>query len=254
MTREDLESTGAAAAPIRIAMWSGPRNLSTALMRSFGNRRDTAVEDEPLYANYLAATGLEHPGREEVLRAQDPDAASVIRRLVGPVPGGRRIWYQKHMSHHLREGLEDLVPGWLDRLRHAFLVRDPARVIASFSKVVAAPTPEDLGLPQQLRLLERLRSQGLDPPVLDAADIRRDPRGTLSELCGRLGISFDEAMLAWPPGPRDTDGVWAKHWYASVERSIGFAPPEEGPPPKIPQALQGVLAECRALHEAMLAS
>jgi hypothetical protein len=239
--------------PIRIAMWSGPRNLSTALMRSFGNRRDTAVEDEPLYASYLAATGLEHPGREDVIAAQDPDAATVIRRLVGPVPDGRRIWYQKHMSHHLREGLEDLVSGWLDRLRHAFLVRDPARVIVSFSKVVASPTPEDLGLPQQLRLLERLRSQGLDPPVVDAADIRRDPRRALSELCRRLGIPFDEAMLAWPPGPRESDGVWARHWYASVERSTGFAGPEEGPPLKVPQALRGVLAECQALHRAMLA-
>jgi hypothetical protein len=238
--------------PIRIAMWSGPRNLSTALMRSFGNRCDTAVVDEPLYAHYLKATGIEHPGRSEILVAHDSDAASVERALIGPVPHGRRIWYQKHMSHHLLSGMEDLVPGWLGRLTHAFLVRDPARVIVSFAKVVANPKPEDLGLPQQLRLLERLRAEGLRPPIVDAAEIRRDPRATLSRLCRSIGIPFDEAMLAWPAGPRETDGVWAKHWYASVERSTGFEPPEEGPPPEVPPALRGVLSECLAIHAAIL--
>jgi hypothetical protein len=237
--------------PIRIAMWSGPRNLSTALMRSFGSRPDTAVSDEPFYAHYLKATGIDHPGREEILSAHESDAAAVARGLIGPVPGGRRVWYQKHMSHHLLPGMEDLVPGWIEGLTHAFLVRDPARVIVSFAKVVANPTPEDLGLPQQLRLLERLRQRGLHPPIVDAAEIRRDPRTTLSRLCGSLGIPFDEAMLAWPAGPRETDGVWAKHWYASVERSTGFEPPEAGEPPAVPASLRGVLSECRAIHAAI---
>ncbi len=243
-----------APAVVRLAMWSGPRNLSTALMRSFGNRADTAVVDEPFYAHYLKATGLEHPGREEILATHESDAATVANALIGPVPGGRRLWYQKHMSHHLLPGMDDLVPGWLDRLTHAFLVRDPARVIVSFAKVVANPTPEDLGLPQQLRLLERLRAQGLRPPVVDAAEIRGDPRGSLTRLCGAVGIPFDEAMLAWPAGPRETDGVWAKHWYASVERSTGFEPPEEGEPPEVPSDLQGVLAECRPIFEAIRAA
>jgi hypothetical protein len=158
------------------------------------------------------------------------------------------------MSHHLLPGMDDLVPGWLDRLTHAFLVRDPARVIVSFAKVVVNPTPEDLGLPQQLRLLERLRAQGLRPPVVDAAEIRGDPRGSLTRLCGAVGIAFDEAMLAWPAGPRETDGVWAKHWYASVERSTGFEPPEQGEPPEVPSDLRGVLAECRAIYEAIRAA
>lgn len=241
------------AAPIRIAMWSGPRNLSTALMRSFGNRRDTVVADEPLYAAYLDATGVDHPGREEILARHERDPATVVRSLIGPVPEGKPIWYQKHMSHHLLPEFEEVVPEWLDRPRHAFLVRDPARVIVSFARVVAEPTPEDLGLPQQLRLLERLRRRGADPPVVDAAEIRGDPRGTLSRLCERLGISFDGAMLAWPAGPRATDGVWAKHWYASVERSTGFAPPEDEPPPRIPSALRAVHERCRAIYDALRA-
>ena len=240
-------------APIRIAMWSGPRNLSTALMRSFGNRADTAVSDEPLYAHYLKSTGIEHPGRDEILAAHETDAVAVARALIGPIPGAKRVWYQKHMSHHLLPGMEDLVPGWIEGLTHAFLVRDPARVIVSFAKVVANPTPEDLGLPQQLRLLQRLRAGGLNPPIVDAAEIRLDPRATLSRLCGSLGIPFDEAMLAWPAGPRDTDGVWAKHWYGSVERSTGFEPPEAGEPPTVPASLRGVLSECRAIYDAIRA-
>jgi hypothetical protein len=213
-----------------------------------------AMWSEPFYAHYLKATGIEHPGREEILATHESDAATVANALIGPVPGGRRLWYQKHMSHHLLPGMDDLVPGWLDRLTHAFLVRDPARVIVSFAKVVANPTPEDLGLPQQLRLLERLRAQGLRPPVVDAAEIRGDPRGSLTRLCGAVGIAFDEAMLGWPAGPRETDGVWAKHWYASVERSTGFEPPEEGEPPEVPSDLRGVLAECRAIYEAIRAA
>ncbi len=241
-------------APIRIAMWSGPRNLSTALMRSFEHRSDTAVSDEPFYAHYLEATGAEHPGREEILAHCETDAETVARSLVGTVPGGKRVWYQKHMSHHLLPGMEDLASGWIARVRHAFLVRDPARVIVSFAKIVPDPTPEDLGLPQQLRLLERLRREGQAPPIVDAAEIRRNPRGTLTALCEALGIPFEERMLAWPAGPRSSDGVWARHWYASVERSTGFEPPEPDEPPEVPPPLRGVLAECRGIYEAIRGS
>ena len=230
-------------------MWSGPRNLSTALMRSWENRADTAVADEPLYAAWLAATGIEHPGRAEILAHHETDPAAAIAALLGPLPPGRTILFQKQMSHHLLHPFEEAVPGWLDRMTHAFLIRDPEAVIRSFDKVVADPTPEALGLPQQCRLLERLRSQGIEPPVIDAMHLRRDPRGVLSALCRALGVPFDEAMLRWPAGPRESDGVWARHWYASVERSTGFEPPDASPPPPLPQRLRPVLAACAPFYE-----
>jgi Sulfotransferase domain len=207
---------------VRIAMWSGPRNLSTALLRSWGNRDDTAVVDEPLYAHYLRRTGIDHPARDAVLRAQDDDWRRVTSWLAGPAPDGRSIWYQKHMTHHITDevGLD-----WLDGLRSAFLIREPAQVIASYAEVRSAPTLDDLGLPQQWRLFTHVRERtGTAPPVVDAADLLRDPPGVLRALCAALGVDFSDRMLSWPPGPRDSDGVWAPHWYGAVERSTGFAP------------------------------
>ena len=209
-------------APVRIAMWSGPRNLSTALLRSWGNRDDTAVVDEPLYAHYLRRTGADHPGRDAVLTAQDDDWRRVVAWLCGPVPGGRPIWYQKHMTHHVTA---DVGPDWLGALRNCFLIRSPAQVIASYTRVRSEPSLDDLGLPQQWRLFTHVRDQtGRIPPVIDAADLLRDPPGVLRALCTALGVPFSDRMLSWPPGPRETDGVWAPWWYASVERSTGFAP------------------------------
>jgi len=196
-------------------MWSGPRTLSTALMRSFENRRDTIVVDEPLYAFYLAETGIEHPARDEIIASMPADWRVVVDELTsGPLPAGRTVYYQKHMTHHLLPAVDRRK---LAGLRHAFLIRDPRRLLASYAKVRHTPTLADLGLEQQVEIYRRFGG-----PVIDAADVTARPRWMLESLCAALSIPFDEAMLAWPPGPRDTDGVWAKHWYARVWASTGF--------------------------------
>ena len=210
------------AAPLRIAMWSGPRNISTAMMRAWENRGDCAVSDEPLYAAYLAATGLDHPAREEVIAAGERDPAKVAAALLGPVPGGRSLWYQKHMSHHLLPGVDH---GWIHALTNVLLIRDPAEVVASYVKSRATVTPSDIGLLQQSWLFDELSERsGAAPMVIDAGDFLRAPEAHLRALCARLGIGFSERMLAWPAGPRDSDGVWAPHWYAAVWASTGFEP------------------------------
>jgi hypothetical protein len=228
----------------RIAMWSGPRNISTALMRSFGSRADTVVVDEPLYASYLRATGLEHPGRDAVLASQPQRWQDVARDLTARLPDGVRVQYQKHMTHHL---LPDVDREWLAGFRHAFLIRDPAHVVASYAAVRAEPTLDDLGFPQQVEIHRRFAG-----PVVDSADVLRNPRATLTALCGALGIAFDEAMLAWPPGPRPTDGVWAPHWYARVEASSGFAPYDPRPP-VVPPRLSGLVEAAMPFYEELAA-
>jgi hypothetical protein len=211
-----------AATPLRIAMWSGPRNISTAMMRAWENRGDCAVSDEPLYAAYLAATGLDHPAREEVIANGECDPAKVVEALLGPVPGDRPIWYQKHMSHHLLPGMAH---EWIHALANVLLIRDPAEVVASYVKSRATVTPEDIGLPQQARLFNELAERnGAAPLVIDAGDFLRAPEAHLRTLCARLGIAFTERMLAWPAGQRDTDGIWAPHWYDAVWASTGFEP------------------------------
>jgi len=206
----------------RIAMWSGPRNISTAMLRSFGSRPDTAVTDEPLYAHYLQVTGVAHPGRDDVIAAHEPDWRKVAATLTGPVPGGREIWYQKHMAHHLLPMIER---GWLDVLTHAFLIREPDEMVASLLRTFPGAGLADTGLPQQCEIFDRVAErQGRAPPVVLASDVLKDPRAQLEALCGALGIPFLNAMLSWPPGRRDTDGAWAPHWYAAVEASTGFEP------------------------------
>ena len=232
--------------PVPIAMWSGPRNISTALMRAFENRPDTAVTDEPLYGHYLLATGLDHPGREEVIAAQPADWREVVASLTGPVPGGRPVWYQKHMTHHL---LPQIGRDWLLQLTNCFLIREPRLVLASYVRTRAAPTLEDLGLPQQLEIFEHLRAaSGRIPPVVDAGEVLADPRRLLGLLCAAIGIPFSERMLAWPAGRRPSDGVWAPHWYASVWRSTGFRPPRAHDAP-LPPALAELAEACRPYYE-----
>lgn len=232
--------------PVRIAMWSGPRSLSTAMMRSWEHRPDTVVVDEPLYAYYLDRTGLDHPGREAVLASQPRDWHTVVQQLTrGPLPDRVAVQYQKHMTHHV---LPEVDLGSLEGLRHAYLVRDPRALLTSYAKVREEPTLEDLGLPQQVALLRRFPG-----PVVDAADVRRDPEGVLRRLCAALGVSFDPAMLAWPAGPRDSDGVWAPHWYASVEASTGFAPARDEPV-EVPRRLRALAEECQVYYEEMAAA
>ena len=211
-------------------MWSGPRNLSTAMMRSFGNRADcTAVMDEPFYAAYLAASGKDHPMREAVLASQPQDWRAVARACAtAAVPAGR-IVYQKQMTHHMLPGfgLE-----WMDGLDHAFLIRAPERVVASYAARREEVTLADLGFDRQAELFDRVAERsGAAPPVIDAEAVRADPEGVLRRLCAALGLGFDPGMLAWPAGPRASDGVWGAHWYAAVTGSTGFAAPEAGPAP-----------------------
>ncbi len=229
----------------RIAMWSGPRNISTALMRSWGSRPDTFVCDEPLYAHYLVQTGIDHPGRDEVIASQDNDWRAVSEWITGPVPGDKTIFYQKHMAHHF---LPDMGRDWLSKLTNVFLIRDPRAMLTSLIKVTPNAGVDDTGLPQQWEMFTRLREEtGGVPAVIDSRDVLEDPRGMLISLCDAIGVPFLEEMLTWDPGPRDTDGVWAKHWYAAVERSIGFAP-YEPKTDEVPERHADVLKQCEACY------
>ena len=231
--------------PLRIAMWSGPRNISTALMRSWGNRPDTFVCDEPFYAHYLAQTKLPHPGADEVIRHQENDWRKVVGWLTGPIPQGKSIFYQKHMAHHLLPNMER---GWLDNVANCFLIRPPREMLASLLHFLPQPTLADTGLPQQLEIFHQVRERsGRTPPILDARDVLGHPQRTLGALCDALNVPFDEAMLSWPPGPRSTDGVWAKHWYAAVEKTTCFQPykPKDDP---VPDSLLPLLAQCEELY------
>jgi len=207
---------------IRIAMWSGPRNISTAMMRSFEARLDTAVVDEPFYAAYLAVTGLDHPMRAEVLASQPNNWRQVAAQLLGDVPGGKSIYYQKHMTHHM---LPDIGLEWMNHCRNAFLIRNPIAVLASYAAKRAEVTLADIGIVQQRELFEREANRlGAAPPVIDGNDVLDNPSRMLSRLCAVLGIPYMDAMLTWHAGRRDTDGVWAPAWYHAVEQSTGFAP------------------------------
>jgi hypothetical protein len=231
---------------MRIAMWSGPRNISTALMRSWGNRPDTFVCDEPFYAHYLVQTKIAHPGAEEVIRHQENDWRKAADWLTGPIPEGKTIFYQKHMAHHLLPNMER---GWLDRLTNCFLIREPREMLTSLLHFLPQPTLADTGLPQQVEIFRQMtRQTGRTPPVVDARDVLDDPRRTLGLLCDALRVPFTEVMLSWPPGRRATDGVWAKYWYAAVERTTSFQryTPKADP---VPEPLRGLHEQCEELYQ-----
>lgn len=235
--------------PIRIAAWSGPRNISTAMMRAWENRPDCSVVDEPLYAHYLQATQLDHPAREAVIAAGDTDWRRVVTHLTGPVPQGRAVWYQKHMSHHLLPGMDT---AWVRGLVNLFLIRDPALVVASYVKSRARVEPADIGLLQQAQLFDELLQAGVPaPPVVDAERFLKAPEAQLRTLCTRLGLPFDARMLSWPPGPRASDGVWAPHWYEAVWKSTGFEPWRDKRV-ALPGPLAAVAEACRAAYERLL--
>ncbi len=211
----------------RIAMWSGPRNISTAMMYSFDNRQDCHVTDEPLYASFLSETKTPHPVARKVIETYENDEKKVISELNGPIPGGKSIWYQKHMCHHVIDW-SDLT--WMDGFHNCFLIRDPREVLLSLRKITNAINLEATGLPQQIRIFEYVNAiSNSNPIVIDSKSVLEDPRSVLSSLCRLLGIDFSEKMLSWDPGPRKCDGVWAKYWYESVWNSSGFesySPPE----------------------------
>lgn len=234
---------------MRIAMWSGPRNLSTAMMYSFGARSDCAVVDEPFYAAYLRMTGLDHPMREEILASQSQDPIEVAAGLCGSTPGARPFWYQKHMTQHMIPGVPR---DWMREVRNVFLIRHPARVIASYAAKRENPTLDDIGFWQQAELFDEVQGWGGDPVVIDSHDIRDDPAGMLERLCDAIGLHYSPGMLSWPQGGHPQDGVWASHWYGAVWRSTGFAGPE-GELPEVPEHLQPVLNAALPFYEKMKA-
>jgi hypothetical protein len=227
-------------------MWSGPRNVSTAFMRSWGNRDDTLVVDEPFYAHYLDCTGLDHPGRDEVLAAHERDWRRVVTALQAPVPEGVAILYQKQMSHHL---LPHMGREWLGSVTHAFLIRDPKPMLASLDEKLGEFDLLATGLPQQVEIFDHVvRSTGRIPPVVDAADLLAAPEPILRALCAALEVEFSPRMLSWPPGPRATDGAWAKYWYERVERSTGFEPRATVEPTVLDGRLAAIEQHCRPLY------
>lgn len=229
-----------------IAMWSGPRNISTAMMRAWENRPDTVVCDEPLYAHYLLATGhTDHPGFNETIRQHETDWRKVVDWLSGPIADGNSIFYQKHMAHHLLPGMN---LDWIAKLTNCLLIRDPADVLRSLVEFLPSPSVDDTGLPHQVDLFETICSLvGTYPPVLDASDVLLNPRGMLQALCLRLKLPFLESMLQWPAGPRETDGAWAPHWYAKVYATTGFASyrPKTN---ELPDRMRPVLDQCHELY------
>ncbi|MFT7680446.1 MAG: hypothetical protein ACI8QC_004452 [Planctomycetota bacterium] len=231
--------------PLRLAMWSGPRNISTALMRSFGARPDAQVCDEPLYAYYLRETGLLHPVRDTILREHENDWRKVVAELSGPLQAGKNIYYQKHMAHHL---LPEMDRAWLDGFESAFLIREPRAMLASLIEKLDAPVLEDTGLPQQVALFEAQRERtGRTPIVIDSKDLLLDPAGMLTQLCERVGLEFDPRMLAWEPGVHPTDGCWAEYWYGNALASTGFAPYRERQV-QLPASYEELARTCEQLY------
>lgn len=232
---------------IRIAMWSGPRNISTALMRSWDARPDTVVCDEPLYAHYLRHTGItHHPGHAEIVEHHEPDLQTVIDWLLAPLPPGKTVFYQKQMAHHL---LPHVPLDWTRSLANVFLIRDPREMLLSLLEFFPKPRLEETGLPQQSQLFQRLQAEsGLPPAVIDARDVLLDPAGMLRALCEAVHVPYDDCMLQWQPGIRETDGIWAKHWYANVARSTSFGSytPKPG---EVPPQHRDLLSQCEDLYE-----
>jgi hypothetical protein len=232
--------------PIRLAMWSGPRNISTAMMRAWENRPDTCIVDEPFYAFYLKATGKKHPGADKVIATGETDWRKVVTRLTSPLPNGKRIFFQKQMTHHL---LPELDRDWLGTATNCFLIRDPREVILSYIKKQGDPALDDLGFVQQAEIFDWVRARtDAPPPVIDARDVLENPKRTLGLLCDAVGIEFSESMLSWPPGLRDTDGIWAKYWYGEVAKSTSFQPYQ----PKgqaVPERLREIYERCRECYD-----
>jgi len=227
-------------------MWSGPRNISTAMMRAWGNRQDTVVIDEPFYAYYLKVTGSQHPGAEEVIATGEVDWRKVVAQLTGPIPKDKQIFFQKQMTHHF---LPEIDRQWLNAVTNWFLIRDPRDVIVSYIKKRENPELEDLGYVQQAQIFDfvRAREKSL-PPVIDAKDVLENPERMLRLLCNAVGVEFSASMLSWPPGLRETDGIWAKHWYREVANTTSFRP-YQATDQEVPKRLTKIYEHCRECYE-----
>jgi hypothetical protein len=231
---------------IRIAMWSGPRNISTAMMRAWGNRDDTVVIDEPFYAYYLQATRIQHPGADEVVATGETDWRKIVVHLTGPIANGKRIFFQKQMTHHL---LPEIDREWIGAVTNCFLIRDPREVISSYIKKREDTALEDLGFVQQAEIFDFVRTHtNAVPAVVDAKDVLQNPERTLRLLCEAVGVEFSESMLSWPPGLRDTDGIWAKYWYGEVAKTTSFQP-YRTTDSKVPERLRKIYERCCESYE-----
>jgi hypothetical protein len=227
-------------------MWSGPRNISTAMMRAWGNRVDTFVVDEPFYAYYLGATGKKHPVADVVIASGETDWRKIVAQLTGPVPNGKRIFFQKQMAHHL---LPDVDREWLGGVTNCFLIRDPREVIASYVKKREDPLLQDLGFMQQVEIFDFVRTRTSSiPPIVDAKDVLENAEPMLRLLCEAVGVEFSQSMLSWPAGLRETDGVWAGHWYREVAKTTSFQPyrPRHA---EVPTHLREIYDRCRECYE-----
>ena len=226
-----------------ICLWSGPRNVSTALMYSFAQRSDIRVIDEPLYGHYLRVSGAVHPGGDEVMAAMNCDGDAVMRTLRAEAKSDPKRLFIKHMAHHLVE----LDLGFLKQTSNIFLIRDPREMLPSLTIQVPHAQLDDTGLKRQWELFEELRLAGQDPAILDSRELLLDPAGVLRQLCDHLNLEFDDAMLSWPAEARPEDGVWAPHWYHAVHQSTGFAPytAKEG----FPEQLQPLLDDCKPWYD-----
>lgn len=235
---------------MNIAMWSGPRNLSTAMMYSFAARGDCAAWDEPFYAAYLKMTGIDHPMRDEIIAAHENDPNKVAAMCRGAAPGGKAHFYQKHMTLHMIPGIDR---SFMRACENVFLIRHPARVVASYAKKREGPTLADIGFVQQAELFDEVSDWlGQAPLVIDSADIRANPRAALSGLCSALGLPFTENMLRWTAGAKPYDGVWAPHWYNAVHKSTGFEDPE-GTLPDLPADYQRLADQALPFYERLSA-
>ena len=231
---------------IRIAMWSGPRNISTAMMRSFENREDTFVIDEPFYAYYLSHSGLNHPGKEKVLKSQSTKWDEVVRLITGDIPDNKSIWYQKHMVHHIAD---DKNIDWVKDFQNCFLIRHPKEVIISYAKQTPISGITDLGFVQQVNLFKKIKTlTGKAPFVFDAKDILINPEKHLKKMCEYFNINFSRKMLIWSKGKRKTDGVWSPYWYKNVINSNSFFTYKDSQEKVSPQ-YKNLLNECLPYYD-----
>jgi hypothetical protein len=232
--------------PVTIAMWSGPRNISTAMMYSFGNRPDCFAWDEPFYAFSLKTHGNDHPLRDRIIATYESDWTRLVAACLAPPPEGKAVFYQKHMTHHMLKGFDR---SWVLRLTNAFLIRRPERVLASYAQKWSDVSLRDIGFAEQAEIFDLVADHlGGAPAVVDADDVLSDPRGTLTRLCQACGITFDEHMLSWPKGPKSFDGIWAAHWYNAVWKSTGFARPRTGAV-ELNSSLSKIAEEAHPIYE-----
>jgi hypothetical protein len=219
------------------------------MMRSFSSRPDCFVSDEPFYGAFLKETGADHPMRDEVIASMETDWFKIAEAMAGDPPDGSPLWYQKQMAHHMAG---PVAPDDIRNVTHAFLIRDPRRIVASYARKRQAVTADDLGVKLVREFFEREADRlGSPPPVVDSADVLANPAGTLSALCSALGIPWTDAMLQWPAGRHPEDGIWASHWYGRVEASTGFEGEEDAELPKLDPHLQAVADACEEDYQAM---